>query len=424
MTEFSVENMDRPIEDKRRIKPKHYKFIVGGIVIIVIILFFLFRKNTSTFRVDKDKVTIEEVFTGPFQDYIQIVGVVEPISTIYLDAIEGGMVEQILIEEGVMVKKGDVILRLTNTNLSLSILESEAQLAEKANFLRETEIAMQQQKLDLQRDLLKLDYDVIQKKRVYDRNKILIADQLISREEYALSEEDYNLTMKIRDLTIERQRQDSIYRKNQVEKISQNLASMQKNLELVYQRQDNLNIKAPVDGQLGLLDAKLGQSIAVGQRIGQINVLTSYKIKAQIDEHYIDRIRSGLTADFERQTDTFRLSLLKVYPEVRDGRFEVDLLLTGAVPENIRTGQSYQISLQLGETQQATQVARGGFFQSTGGQWIFVVDPDGNSASRRNIRIGKQNPHFYEVLEGLEAGEKVVTSGYDVYGNNERLVFK
>ncbi len=424
MMEFSSENMDRPIEDKRLIKPKHYKFILGGLLIIVLILFLVLRNNTSTFRVDKDKVTIEDVFSGPFQDYIRIVGVVEPISTVYLDAIEGGMVEQILIEEGAMVSKGDIILRLSNTNLNLSILESEAQLAEKANFLRETEIAMQQQKLDLQRDLLRLDYDVVQKKRVYERNKILIADELISREEYALSEEDYGLTKKIRELTIQRQRQDSIYRKNQVEKISQNLESMQKNLELVYLRQDNLNIKAPVDGQLGLLDAELGQSIAVGQRIGQINVLTSYKIKAEIDEHYIDRVRSGLSGDFERQTDTFRLSLSKVYPEVREGRFEVDLLFTGDVPENIRTGQSYQISLQLGETQQAMQVPRGGFFQSTGGQWIFVVEPDGKSAYRRNIKIGKQNPHFYEVLEGLEQGEKVVTSGYDLFGENERLTFK
>jgi HlyD family secretion protein len=209
-----------------------------------------------------------------------------------------------------------------------------------------------------------------------------------------------------------------------VEKITLNLKNMQKNLELIYMRQDNLNIKAPVDGQLGLLDAELGQSINMGQRIGQVNVLTSYKINAEIDEHYIDRVRRELLGSFERQQDTFGLQLTKVYPEVRDGRFEVDLGFTSVLPDNIRTGQSYHISLQLGETQQAIQVPRGGFFQSTGGQWIFVVSDDGQSAIKRSIRIGKQNPQYYEVLEGLEPGDKVVTSGYDLFGENERLMFK
>ena len=424
MTEIPGENMDRIIEDTRVIKPKHYKYIIGGVVFITIVLLLLFRNNTSTYRVEKDRITIEPVFKGSFQDYIRIIGIVEPISIVYLDAVEGGMVEEILIEEGTMVNKGDVILRLTNTNLNLSILDSEAQLAEKSNFLRETELNMQQQKLDLQRDLLRLDYDLMQKKRAYDRNKLLYAEELISREEYLLSEEDYKLTLKMRELTIERQRQDSIYRKNQIEKISQNLRNMQKNLELVYMRQENLNIKAPVSGQLGLLNADLGQSINVGQRIGQVNVLTSYKIKAQIDEHYIDRIRKGLTGFFDRQTDTFQLNLVKVYPEVREGRFDVDFLFVGSLPQNIRTGQSFHISLQLGETQEAIQVPRGGFFQSTGGQWIFVIADDENSAYRRSIRIGKQNPHYYEVLEGLQPGEKVITSGYDLFGDNERLIFK
>ncbi len=421
---MSEEQMDRIIEDKRLIKPKHYKYIASSVFILIILLILLFRDTTSTFRVDREKITIEKVFYGSFQDYIRIIGLVEPISIVYLDAVEGGMVEEILIEEGTMVKQGDIILRLSNTNLNLSILNSEAQLAEKANFLRETELNMLQQKLLLERDLLQLDYDQIQKKRVYERNKILYADELISREEYLLSEEDYNLTKKMKELTLQRHLQDSVYRKNQVAKISQNLENMQKNLELIYLRQENLNIKAPVDGQLGFLDAELGQSINIGQRIGQVNVLTSYKINAEIDEHYIDRVRKGLYAFFDRQTDTFHLELTKVYPEVRDGRFEVDLLFRNNQPQNIRAGQSYHISLQLGETQEALQVPRGGFFQSTGGQWIFVVSEDGNSAYRRDIRIGKQNPQYYEVLEGLKPGEMVVTSGYDLFGDNERLVFK
>ncbi len=421
---MTEEQMDRVIEDKRLIKPKYYKYIGLSVFLIIILLVLLFRDTKSTYRVEREKITIEKVFYGAFQDYIRIIGLVEPISIIYMDAVEGGIVEEILIEEGEMVKKGDIILRLSNTNLNLSILNSEAQLAEKANFLRETELNMLQQKLSLERDLLQLDYDMILKKRIYERNKILWADELISREEYLLSEEDYNLTKKMKDLSIVRQKQDSIYRKNQIAKIGQNLSNMNKNLELIYMRQENLNIKAPADGQLGFLDAELGQSINMGERIGQINVLTSYKIKAEIDEHYIDRVRRDLLGSFERQQDTFGLKVVKVYPEVREGRFEVDLEFISALPENIRTGQSYHISLQLGETQEAIQIPRGGFFQSTGGQWIFVVSEDGQSAIKRSIRIGKQNPQYYEVIEGLEPGEQVVTSGYDLFGENERLVFK
>jgi len=416
--------MDRKIEDKRLIKPKHWKYIIGGVFVLFVIVALIFRDPSSTYRVDKDKITIESVKYGPFQDYIRIIGVVEPISIIYLDAVEGGIVEEILIEEGSMVQKGDVILKLSNTSLNLNILNSEAQLAEKSNFLRETQINMEQQKLALQRELINLEYDLIQKKRTYEQNKELYEDELIAKEDYLKSKENYEMATKLKKLTVERNKQDSIFRKNQVAKISLNLENMERNLKLIYQRQEDLNIKAPVDGQLGFLDAELGQSFSPGQRIGQVNVLTSYKIKAEIDEHYIDRIRRGLTATFERQNDTFNLELFKVYPEVRDGRFEVDLKFTGKQPENIRTGQSYHISLQLGETQDAVLVARGGFFQSTGGQWVFVLSPNEEFAVRRNIRIGKQNPQYYEVIEGLEEGEKVVTSSYDVFGDNEKLVFK
>lgn len=416
--------MDKKIEDKRWIKPRYWKYIIGGVFVLLVAAVLAFRDTSSTYRVDRDKVTVEEVKFGPFLDYIRIIGVVEPISVIYLDAIEGGIVAERLIEEGSMVSKNDVILRLTNTNLHLNILNSEAQLAEKANFLRETQINMEQQKLLLQRELISLEYDLIQKQRAFRQNEELMADELISREDYLRSKEDYEMAVRLKKLTVERNRQDSIFRKNQIEKISLNLDNMERNLALVYQRQEDLNIKSPVDGQLGYLDAELGQSIAAGQRIGQINVLTSYKIKAEIDEHYIDRIRRGLKGTFERQNEVFDLELFKVYPEVRQGKFQVDLKFTSKQPENIRAGQSYHISLQLGETQEATLIARGGFFQSTGGQWVYVLSPDGDFAIRRAIRIGRQNPQYYEVIEGLEQGEQVVTSSYDVFGDNERLVFR
>ncbi len=416
------ENMDKVIVDKRWIKPKHWKYILMAGFLLIVVLVLAFRDNTSSYRVDQDKITIEQTVYGPFQDFIRIIGVVEPISIVYLDAVEGGIVEERLIEEGAMVKKGDVILRLNNTNLNLNILNSEAQLAEKANFLRETHISMEQQKLSLQRERLNLDYELIQKKRAYEQKKSLFEEELISREEFIKSEEDYNLAVQLRNLTIERNIQDSIFRKNQIEKITLNLDNMELNMELIYQRQEDLNIKAPVDGQLGLLMAELGQSISPGQRVGQVNVLTSYKIKAKIDEHYIDRVRNGLEASLERQNDQYQLMLTKVYPEVRDGRFEVDLIFRGNMPENIRTGQSYHLSLQLGETQDAVLIPRGGFFQSTGGQWIYVLKEGGQEAIKRSIRIGRQNPQYYEVLEGLEAGEKVVTSGYETFGENEKLI--
>lgn len=416
--------MDKKIEDKRWIKPRYWKYIIGGVFVLLVAAVLAFRDTSSTYRVDRDKVTVEEVKFGPFLDYIRIIGVVEPISIIYLDAIEGGIVAERLIEEGSMVSRNDVILRLTNTNLHLNILNSEAQLAEKANFLRETQINMEQQKLLLQRELISLEYDLIQKQRAFRQNEELMADELISREDYLRSKEDYEMAVRLKKLTVERNRQDSIFRKNQIEKISLNLDNMERNLALVYQRQEDLNIKSPVDGQLGYLDAELGQSIAAGQRIGQINVLTSYKIKAEIDEHYIDRIRRGLKGTFERQNEVFDLELFKVYPEVRQGKFQVDLKFTSKQPENIRAGQSYHISLQLGETQEATLIARGGFFQSTGGQWVYVLSPEGDFAIRRSIRIGRQNPQYYEVIEGLEQGEQVVTSSYDVFGDNERLVFR
>jgi HlyD family secretion protein len=413
--------MDKKINDTRLIKPKHWKFIIPVLLLLVVSSALVLREPGSTYRTDREKLSIEKVTYASFEDYIRLTGVVEPISVIYLDATEGGIVEEILIEEGSMLKKGDVILKLSNTNLNLNILNSEAQLAEKANLLRETYINMEQQKLSLQRDLLQLEFDLLQKKRAFEQNKTLYEQGFISTDEYLQSEEEYGLTQKLMKLSLERNRQDSIFRKNQIKKINLNLENMERNMQLVYQRQENLQVKAPYDGQLGLLDATLGESIGQGQRIGQVNVLTSYKIKAKIDEHYIDRVQKGLEASFIRQADTFHMEVKKIYPAVRDGRFEVDLVFTAHQPENIRTGQSYNFGLQLGETQQSLLLPKGGFFQSTGGQWVYVLT-DEQTAVKRAIRIGKQNPRYYEVLEGLEEGEQVITSGYDTFGDSDKLV--
>jgi len=416
--------MDRPIEKKKGIKKQHIYILLGVIVIGLLIYQAFFRVNISTYSVDVEKLNIETIRQGVFHDYITVTGNVEPIATIFLDAREGGRVEEKVIEEGSMVQKGDIILRLSNPDLSLSILNSEAQLAEKSNFLRNTMVTMEQEKLQIKRELLNLEFDIKRKKRAFEQNKSLYAEDLISKEVFLVSEEDYQFAKRSYDLYLERQKQDSIYRSIQVKQMKDNLKNMELNLKLVRQRQDNLHVTVPVDGQLTILDAELGQSIPKGGRIGQIHILTSFKVLAQIDEHYIDKVRVGLDAILERQGHEFRLKIRKVLPDVRDGKFAVEMIFDSEMPENMRTGQTYYTRLQLGNPKESLLLPRGSFFQETGGQWIFVVSADGKSASKRFIKIGRQNPKYYEVIEGLNPNEKVVISGYDSFGENGRLEFK
>lgn len=419
-----VEKMDRAIPKKKGIQKKHIGYIVFGIIILVLFYMAFFTDRTSTYKVEKEKLIIESVIEDQFNDYITVPGTVEPISIIFLDAQEGGRVEEILIEEGSMVKKGDIILRLSNPDLYLNILDSEAQLAEKENFLRNTQVTMEQERISIKRELISLRYDIERKKRNYEQNVQLMKDNLISREEFVRSKEDLDMTIQSYDLFIERQRQDSIFRSVQVETLKANLDNMRRNLALVRQRVENLNVRATVDGQLGLLVPEIGQSISRGANMGQINVLTSYKVTAQIDEHYIDRVRTQLTATLDRQGNMFNLEVRRVYPEVRNGTFEIDMIFTDSMPDNIRTGQTYYTSLQLGQPKVSVLVPIGGFFQETGGQWIFVLDPTESFAIKRSISIGRKNPKYYEVLEGLKPGEKVIVSGYETFGKNEKLIFK
>jgi len=419
-----LEKMDKAIPKKKGLQKKHIGYLVFGLVILVLFYMAFFTDRTSTYKVEKEKLIIEAVIEDQFNDYITVPGTVEPISIIFLDAQEGGRVEEILIEEGSMVKKGDIILRLSNPDLYLNILDSEAQLAEKENFLRNTQVTMEQERISIKRELISLKYDIERKERIYRQNSVLIKDSLISREEYIRSREDLDMALSSRELFLERERQDSIFRSVQVETLKANLENMRRNLALVRQRVENLNVKATVDGQLGLLVPEIGQSISRGANMGQINVLTSYKVTAQIDEHYIDRVRTQLTATIDRQGSLFDLVVRRVYPEVRNGTFEIDMVFPDSMPDNIRTGQTYYTSLQLGQPKVSVMVPIGGFFQETGGQWIFVLDPSESFATRRNISVGRKNPKYYEVLEGLQPGEKVIVSGYETFGKNEKLVFK
>ena len=394
-----------------------------GALLLVFVIYLIARPNNKTLRVDKDTVTISSAVKGEFNDYIRISGRVQPMTTIQLSPQEGGIVEKILIEEGSPVKAGDAILILNNDNLDLQILNSEAELAEKENILRNTQIQMEQQKLDVRQNVLEYGTQVDRLKRAYEQQKALYEDKLIAKEDYLKAEEDYNLALQKYNLMTERSRQDSLYRGTQIDRMEESLENMQLNMSMIRRRKSNLIVKAPIDGELGLLDVVLGQSIAAGTKIGQINSVGTYKVEAQIDEHYIDRVIAGLEATFERQGETYSTVIRKVYPEVRDGKFKADFKFGGEQPDNIRAGQTYYLNLQLGQPEEAVIIPRGTFYQKTGGKWIYVVNKDGNKAVKREIRIGRQNPQYYEVLEGLEPGERVITSGYDTYGDSDVLVF-
>ncbi len=417
--------MDIQIQKPKGIKAifrrKNLPYLFGG-VLLIFIVWLLLRDNSATLRINAKTIAIESVKDGEFNDYVRFTGKVQPISTVQLSTLEVGIVEEILVEEGAKVKKGDVIAVLSNNNLNLSILDSEAQLAEKQNFLRNTQITMEQERLSLNQERLQLELDVKRKYRAYKQQEELYREKLVAKEEWLTAKEDYELAVSSRELILDRQKQDSIYRSVQIEQMEESLANMRRNMELVRQRVENLHIKSPIDGELGLLDIVLGQSISSGQKIGQVNDLSSFKIEAMINEHYIDRVNAGLSAAFERGGESFETTLRKVYPEVRNGEFRADFKFTGEKPNNIRAGQTYYLNLQLGAPSQAIIVPRGSFYQSTGGNWIFVVNEAEGKAYKRQIKIGRQNPQYYEVLEGLKAGERVIISSYEQYGDNEVLL--
>ena len=419
--------MDKIIEPQkgwRKYLTKKYLPWWIGAAIVLLIIWLIAKPNHKTLRINGDTITINAVRQGEFNDYIRLCGTVQPLVTIQISPIEGGIVEEIMIEEGSQVKKGDEILRLSNDGLDLQILNSEAELAEKENILRNTQIQMEQDRLNVKQQKAEYQLNVKRLRRTYEQQQSLYNDRLIAREEYLKAKEDYELALEKLQLISEKEIQDSLFRFTQVERMRESLENMQLNMQMIRKRKDNLTIKAPIDGQLGILDAVLGESIGAGTKIGQISDMSSYKIEAQIDEHYIDRVVPGLGATFERQETLFNAALRKVYPEVRDGKFKADFKFEGDVPDNIRSGQTYYLNLQLGSPEAALLIPRGSFFQKTGGKWIYVVTPDGSRATKREIRIGRQNPQYYEVLEGLSAGEQVITSGYDNYGDNDVLILK
>jgi HlyD family secretion protein len=417
--------MDRIIEQKsgwRKFFTKKYiPYYVGGAVLLVLI-YLVLNTDSKAVTVKNEDFRTATVLRSEFADYVRLSGTVLPMTTIQISPLEGGVVEEIVNEEGAKLKAGDVILRLSNDNLDLQILNSEAELAEKENILRNTMIQMQQQRLDLEQNRLRYTLDVRRTKRAYEQKKSLYDSQLCSQEEFTVAKEDYDLAMAQLNLVMERAKQDSMYRSVEIKQMNESLENMRLNMQMIRKRKETLTIRAAIDGELGLLDAVRGQSIVAGTKIGQINSLGSYKIEAQIDEHYIDRVNSGLSADFERNDEKFSAVIRKVYPEVRNGKFRAEFKFDGQTPDNIRTGQTYYLNLQLGQPEQAIIIPRGNFFQHTGGTWIYVLDNSGKYALKRDIRIGRQNAKYYEILDGLEPGEKVIVTGYEYFGDGNKVV--
>ena len=416
--------MDIKLEKKKGIQKKHIPYIVGGAVFVTILGSIIFGNHASTLKVDARGLNIGEVKKEQFNDFVRVDGQVQPITVVQLSPEEGGIVREKVVEEGAQVKKGDVIIRLSNSNLDLQILNAEAELAEKQNFLRNTQVTMEQDKLTNETERAQYNIEMRRARRTFNQQEQLYKEDLIAKEDYLKAKEDYELAAKKYDLVVKKLSQDSISRRIQMEELEMSLANMRRNIQLIHQRKENLNVRSQINGELGLLDVVLGQNISQGQKVGQVNDLSDYKIEAMIDEHYIDRVKQGLSATFDRQGSQFDLTVRKVYPEVRDGKFKTDFVFTGERPDNIRTGQTYYINLELGQPTESIIIPKGTFFQNTGGNWIFVLDQDGKKAYRRQIKIGRQNPQFYEVLEGLEPGEKVIVSSYEAYKDNEVLILQ
>lgn len=419
--------MDKVIEKKKGIAAAFTKksvkwWALGAFVILVVVLLLTGRR--SVLRVDGSTILTGTARQGEFNDYIRVSGQVQPMTTVQLSPTEGGNVQRIVVEEGSHVNEGDVIVVLGNENLDMQILNSEAELAEKENILRNTMISMEQQKLSVRQEKLSLQIEVRRARRAYEQNKALYEEKLIAKEEYLKASEDYELAKDKLELVTDRERQDSLYRSVQIAQMHESLENMRLNMNMIRRRKENLSVKAPISGELGLLDVELGQSVAAGAKIGQINNLDSYKIEAQIDEHYIDRVAPGLEATFERQNEKYSSVIRKVYPEVRDGKFKADFRFEGQQPENIRTGQTYYLNLQLGQSAEAILIPRGSFYQNTGGKWVYVLNADGTKATKRSVRIGRQNPQYYEVLEGLAPGDRVIISAYDSFGDKDELLIK
>ena len=415
--------MDRRIE-KKRFTPRRIAIFGGAALLVAFTAWQLLTINPSSLNVEAEKLTLAPVTYGPFLEYIVEQGAVMPLTTIYLDAVEGGRVEEVYVEQGTHVEQGTPILRLSNANLQLNVMQREADLFREANRLRETRVTMGQRRLSMRAALVELEYSLRQAEREYARQDEMFKAELTSRQDYEDAKDNLEYLTRKREVTVETLHQDSLFQTIQIQQLEESIDRLRLNLELIKQNEENLTIRAPITGLLSSLIAEVGESKPGGDRLGQIDVEDEFKVRAAIDEHYIARIRTGQTGSFDFAGGTYDLVISRVYPEVIEGQFEADMVFPEGMPDGLRRGQTLQVRVALGELADAMQVPRGGFYQKTGGRWIYVLDEAGEFAVRRQIRLGRQNSQYFEVLEGLEEGEQVITSMYDNFGDMERLVLQ
>lgn len=414
--------MDKKIE-KKKWTPKKIAIYGGSAIFVLFVLYnFIFGDSSSKLNVEKERLTVSTVRFGPFEENIPVTGAVQPIETYFLDVTEGGRVMEKFVDEGAFLNVGDAIVRLENAQLRLNIIYNEAQVFQQINNLRSTRLSFEQNRLRLKGQLYDNEFNVATEKRNFLINQELFEKKLISSNEFEFSRDRYDLAKKQLALTKENYLRDSIFMQLQIDQLERSVETLQTNLNATKQQLENLTIRAPIGGQLTALNCEIGESISPGQNIGRIDDINSYKVRAQIDEHYIARVAAGQLGNFTFAGNEFQLEIKTVYPQVQNGRFEVDMHFTGEQPSGIRRGQTLHIKLALSELKNTLMIDKGGFFQTTGGQWIFLLDQTEAVAVKRNISLGQQNTQVYEVLSGLSEGEKVITSSYENFGDNEKLI--
>jgi len=416
--------MDRIIEKKKWTTKKIITIAAIAVFVLFVIYLVFFRDNYSRLYVNQNEITIATVEKGKFQEFIPVDGIVYPKNTIYIDAVQGGIVEQVYVEDGAMLKKGDPILKLSNADMELNYMDQETRMYDAINNLANTKISLEQNKYNRQKDITSIQYDIDKLKLDFQRKQGFYKQDMISKKEFEDAQRDYEYALKQLNISLRLQRLDSISNITQGSQIASSMDRMHNNLGLLRRNLENLIVKAPADGQLSSFLVEIGQTKGAGEHLGELNIQGGYKLRANVDERYISRVFNGQEAEFDLSGKTYEMQVFKIYSNVTNGSFQIDLKFKNEEPQDIKRGQTLQLRLKFSSPTDAFILKRGGFFQETGGNWVYLLDASGKTAVKHTIKIGRQNTDYYEVLEGLQPGDKVIVSSYDSFGNKDKLILK